>query len=394
MASTAAPSSVVVVVSVVASDRCSAVSAVVGAVDDDGAAVEMGTLAVVVGPPLAVVEEAGPSTMTTRLPDCSVAVLAATSVGPEPPHPVIEANPTRSKYRRSTSPVWPWSAPDERRQPPRMRGMATLADRPLEYFRYEHLRDHVVRITINRPEVRNAVNTPAHKEWSDLLDLAAADDDVWIVVITGAGDQAFCAGRDLKHTSMINHASPAEREADEAMMASATRLIERFDYPKPLIAAVNGVALGGGFEVAMACDLVVAADHARFGLPEVRRGIYAGGGGVHRLPRQIPLKLAMEIMLTGSPITAARALEIGIVNRVVPAADLHGAVDELIDDILLGAPLSIQATKQAAMRGLDMALPEAFGTDYPAVARMRASDDAREGPRAFAEKRTPTWTGR
>lgn len=269
-----------------------------------------------------------------------------------------------------------------------------MPERTPEFFLYEHPRPHVARITINRPEVRNAINTPAHKEWSDLLDLAEADDDVWIVTVTAVGSQAFCAGRDLKYLSMMQHAPADERAADAELMGSVTKLIERFDYSKPLIAAVNGIALGGGFEVAMACDLVIAADHVRFGLPEPRRGIYAGGGGVHRLPRQIPLKLAMEYLLTGRTMTADRALDLGIINQVVPLDQLESAVDAYIDDILLGAPLSIRATKQSAMRGLDMPLSDAFYGDFPAVKAMAASDDAREGPKAFAEKRTPIWTGR
>ncbi|ETX03391.1 MAG: enoyl-CoA hydratase [Candidatus Entotheonella factor] len=264
----------------------------------------------------------------------------------------------------------------------------------LKYFIFERPRDHVAKITINRPEVRNAINTPAHKEWSDLLDQLEGDDDTWVVVITGVGDQAFCAGRDLKHLTAMRHAPPDVRKADAEVMASVTRLIERFDFPKPLIARVNGVALGGGFEVAQACDLVVAADHAQFGLPEVRRGIYAGGGGVHRLPRQIPLKLAMEYLLTGKSMTAQRALELGIVNDVVPYAELDAAVDRLIDDIMLCAPLSVQATKQAAMQGLDKPLHVAFHFGYPAVRAMSESEDAIEGPKAFAEKRAPQWKGR
>ncbi len=269
-----------------------------------------------------------------------------------------------------------------------------MPDSELQYFLYEKPRDHVARITINRPEVRNAINTPAHKEWSDLLDEAEADDDVWVIVVTGIGDKAFCAGRDLKYLSAMRQA-PAEAQAeDAALMAQVTKLIERFHYSKPLIARVNGIALGGGFEVAMACDLVVAADHVEFGLPEPRRGIYAGGGGVHRLPRQLPLKLAMEYLLTSRTMTAARAKELGLVNDVVPFDQLDAAVDRLIDDILLGAPLSIRATKQSAMMGLDMALPEAFYHPYPAVAAMSESEDAREGPLAFSEKRIPTWKGR
>ncbi len=263
-----------------------------------------------------------------------------------------------------------------------------------KYFLYQMTRPHVAQITINRPEVRNAINTPAHKEWSDLLDHAANDDDIWIVVVTGSGDRAFCAGRDLKYLTQIQHSSEDEKKADADLMKTVSKLIERFDYPKPLIARVNGVALGGGFEVAMACDLVVAADHVELGLPEPRRGIYAGGGGVHRLPRQVPLKLAMEYLLTGKSMTAQRALEIGIVNKVVPYSDLDDTVDELIDDILLGAPLSIRATKQAATRGLDRPLGEAFYGEYPAVRSMMESEDAREGPKAFAEKRSPTWKGR
>ena len=263
-----------------------------------------------------------------------------------------------------------------------------------QYFVYEEIRPRVARITINRPEVRNAINTPAHKEWSDILDHAAADDDVWLMVITGVGRQAFCAGRDLKHLSMIRQSDEDTQAADRELMGQVTRLIERFDYPKPLIAQVNGVALGGGFEVAMACDLVVAADHAQFGLTEPLRGLYAGGGGVHRLTRQIPMKLAMEYLLTARTMTAERALELGIVNDVVPYEDLDAATDRLIDDIMRCAPLSIQATKQAAMRGLDMPLGEAFHHPYPAVARLMASEDVKEGPRAFAEKRQPNWQGR
>ena len=262
------------------------------------------------------------------------------------------------------------------------------------YFLYEMTRPHVVRITINRPEVRNAINTPAHKEWSDLLDHAAEDEDVWIVVVTGIGDKAFCAGRDLKYLSQIQHASEEDRRADSQLMSEVTKLIERFDYPKPLIARVNGIALGGGFEVAMACDLVIAAEHVEFGLPEPRRGIYAGGGGVHRLPRQVPLKLAMEYLLTGKSMTAQRAQEIGIINEVVPYAELDSALDLLIDDIMRGAPMSIRATKQSSMRGLNLPLGDAFYADYPAVRAMMDSEDAREGPKAFAEKRQPEWKGR
>jgi len=262
-----------------------------------------------------------------------------------------------------------------------------------EFFLYETPREHVARITINRPEVRNAVHPPAHKEWSDLLDVVEADDDIWVIIITGAGDKAFCAGRDLKHMAASRAAGAEAMAADQALMDATTRFIERFEIDKPVIAQVNGHAFGGGFEVALACDLVVAADHVNFGLPEPRRGIYAGGGGVHRLPRQVPLKVAMEHLLTGNPMTADRALDLGLVNRVVPYEDLESMVDELVGDILLNAPLSVRATKQAAMRGLHLPLGEAHHGTYPAVVAMQHSDDAREGPLAFAEKREPRWIG-
>jgi len=263
-----------------------------------------------------------------------------------------------------------------------------------EFFLYEKPRSHVARITINRPERRNAVHPAAHREWAELLDDAAADHDVWLVVITGAGDDAFCAGRDLKQLAEMSRASASEREAEQAMLGSVKRLVERFDYPKPLVARVNGAALGGGFEVVLACDIAIAADHATFGLPEPRRGIFAGGGGVHRLPRQIPLKLAMGFLLTGRTMSAAEALGLGLLNEVAPPGGLDEAVDRWIDDIMECAPLSVRATKQAAMRGLDLTLEQAFAGDYPAVAAMRASEDATEGPRAFAEKRQPRWSGR
>ncbi|MEM8922751.1 MAG: enoyl-CoA hydratase-related protein [Actinomycetota bacterium] len=262
------------------------------------------------------------------------------------------------------------------------------------FFTYEVPRPNVAWVTIERPEVSNAIHTPAHVEWSNILDRIAADDDIWLAVFTGSGERSFCAGRDLKHLSAVQQEGPEAVAANNAAMRTVTRLIDRPDYPKPLIARVNGAARGGGFEVALACDLVVAADHATFALPEPRRGIYAGGGGVHRLPRQLPLKLAMEYLLTGREMTAAEALDLGLINRVAPTAGLDDAVNDLIDEIMACAPLSIRATKQAAMRGLELPLTKALRAEYPAVDHMMRSDDAKEGPLAFAEKRAPRWTGR
>ena len=259
-------------------------------------------------------------------------------------------------------------------------------------IRYE-VDGHVARITIDRPERRNAVDPRAHLAFSEALDEVESDDDQWILVITGAGDQAFCAGRDLKNLAELSRATPEERARQMDMYNRSTRFIERFEFPKPVIARVNGHAHGGGFEVALACDLIIAADHATFALPEVLRGLFPGGGGTERLPRQIPLKIAMGHMLTGKPMTAARALELGVVNEVVPMAELDAAVDRWIAELLAAAPLAVRATKEKVMRGLDSPQRAAFFTNWPSLQRWRESDEPTEGPRAFAEKRAPNWTG-
>jgi crotonobetainyl-CoA hydratase len=171
-------------------------------------------------------------------------------------------------------------------------------------------------------------------------------------------------------------------------------LVARGDLWKPLIAAVNGFALGGGLEIALGCDLIIAADHATFGLPEPRVGLMAAAGGVHRLPRSIPLKLAMGMILTGRRISAAEAARIGLVNEVVPAAELPAAAERWAREICECAPLSVQASKQAAYQGLAKPLEEAMSFPYPMVQKLFSSEDLVEGPRAFAEKRKPVWKGR
>lgn len=253
----------------------------------------------------------------------------------------------------------------------------------------------VARITINRPEVRNAFDPETRWLFSEALDDVDADDDVWLLVVTGAGDQAFSAGRDLKHTAAARQHSPEQRARDDEWTRRARMLQQRRDFFKPVIAAVNGFALGGGLELALAADIIVAVEDAELGLPEPRRGLIAGGGGVHRLPRQIPLKLAMGYLLSGRHMSAARAAELGLVNDVVPRSELESCVAGWVDDILSCAPLAVRATKQAAMQGLEHAsLWEAWDRDYAWELRRRASDDAREGPLAFSEKRPPRWTGR
>jgi enoyl-CoA hydratase/carnithine racemase len=281
-----------------------------------------------------------------------------------------------------------------------------------KYTLYEAA-DHVARITINRPEVRNALHAGATEELGRHLDEIERNDDIWVAVITGAGEQAFSAGMDLKAASRqaaaapqaaaaAAPAQPADRTAQPADRSAqpadhrdrSPSLTRRFHFAKPVIARVNGYALGGGLELAMACDIIVAADHAELGLPEPRRGLIAGGVGVHRLPRQIPLKVAMGYMLTGRHMSAQRAYELGLVNQVVPLAQLDAAVSEWIADILRCSPLAVRATKESAMRGLDLPLPQAASSIWEWEKRRRTSHDRLEGPRAFAEKRPPKWEGR
>ena len=250
----------------------------------------------------------------------------------------------------------------------------------------------VATVTINRPERLNAMDSHAHLALSDALDRLAADDDIRVVVLTGAGDRAFSAGRDLKELGA--DVSDDERRETEDRWRRIRRLTDRFDYPKPIIARVQGLALGGGFELALACDIVVAAEGASFALPESKRGLIPFAGGVHRLPRQLPLKTAMGYLLTGRGMSAARAYELGLVNEVVPADRLDTAVASWAADIVACAPLSVGAIKQCALTGLDRPLAEAMAATYEAEERRKASGDALEGPRAFAEKRQPRWMGR
>jgi len=253
---------------------------------------------------------------------------------------------------------------------------------------------HVAWITLNRPEAMNALNPRLRWELSKHFDEVESNDDLWMAVVTGAGDRAFCAGADLKHRSVERQASPEQRAHWQQLAGDSKSLIERWYYPKPVIAMVNGYALGGGLELAMACDIIIAADHAEFGLPEPRRGLIAGAAGVHRLPRQIGLKPAMGFMLTGRHMSAARAYELSLVNEVVPAPKLKETVDGYVADILRCAPLAVRATKEASMRGLDFPLAQAYYTQYDAERRRLLSEDAQEGPLAFAEKRSPNWKGR
>jgi|Deesub1362A_J573_1020465.scaffolds.fasta_scaffold00042_99 enoyl-CoA hydratase/carnithine racemase len=262
--------------------------------------------------------------------------------------------------------------------------------------RYEFIRvekkDHITIVTINRPEVRNALHPPACKEMDEAFNEFCEDPDAWVAIVTGEGDKAFCAGNDLKWQAQ--HGYEALRKGLDSLKGGFGGITRRFDCFKPIIAAVNGLALGGGFEIVLACDLIVAAEHASFGLPEPRVGLMAGAGGVHRLPRHIPYHLAMGMILTGRRFSAQEAEAMGLVNEVVPSKELMAAAQRWASEILECSPLAVRASKEAALRGMDMGLQEAIGTVFPGMTILRESEDAVEGPRAFAEKRKPRWKGR
>lgn len=243
-------------------------------------------------------------------------------------------------------------------------------------------------ITLARPASLNAITSDMHWELEEAFNAFAAADDELICVVTGEG-RGFCAGSDLKEAAAIGARSyPPHGYAG---------LIERFDCPKPIIAAVNGLALGGGFEVVLACDIVVAGESASFGLPEPLVGAIALGGGLHRLARQVPLKQAMGMILASRRVSAAEGLRMGFVTEVVPDAELGAAIDRWCAEILRASPVSLRTSKELVMRGLaqpDVESAMRAQPSDPAFMAWRNSEDAREGPLAFAEKRTPVWKGK
>ena len=250
---------------------------------------------------------------------------------------------------------------------------------------------HVVQVTIRRPEVMNALNMDAHCELDQAWSRFEADEEAWVAILTGEGDKAFCAGADLKEARQ--RAAPQQYWMT-LKPGGFGGLTERFTQVKPVIAAVNGYALGGGFEMALACDIIVAAEHARFALPEPRVGVMASDGGVHRIVRQLPLKIGMGLLLSGRQLSAAEAHAWGLVNAVVPAAELLEQAQSWADDIVACAPLAVRASKQAAMAGLDLPLADAINRRYDGILRWASAQDTLEGPRAFVEKRKPRWKGR
>jgi len=249
-------------------------------------------------------------------------------------------------------------------------------------------RGNVMIITINRPEARNAVNAAVSTAVGDAMAEAQQDPDIRVVVITGSGDKSFCAGADLK--AIARKENLYHPDHGEWGFAGYVRHF----IDKPTIAAVNGTALGGGTELALASDLVVARESASFGLPEVKRGLIAAAGGVFRLAEQLPRKVAMELMFTGEPMSAADALKWGLINQVVPDGTELDAALALAERTTVNAPLAVQASKRVACGADDGVITDDEAgwarttREFPTLLR---SEDAKEGPLAFAEKRQPVW---
>ena len=246
--------------------------------------------------------------------------------------------------------------------------------------------NHIMTVTLERPDRLNALHPPANAELGEVFDDFANDDDMWVAIITGRG-RGFSAGNDLRYQAEGGERVPMPR--------GFAGLTSRFDLQKPVIAAVNGVSMGGGFEIALACDLIIASEKALFALPEPKVGLAALAGGLNRLPRQIGSKRALGMILTGRHVSAEEGLTLGFVNEVVAHDDLMNAANRWANDICQCAPLSIRASKDVVYRSLDCAsLEESMKVGYESVKAMVKGEDYIEGPKAFSEKRPPNWKGR
>lgn len=251
----------------------------------------------------------------------------------------------------------------------------------------ERLPNHVALVTINRPEARNAVNGAVATGLQAAVDETEADTDIWVVIITGAGSEAFCAGADLKEVSAGRGALLGTERNGFGGFVYAQRT-------KPWIAAVNGFALAGGCEISLACDLIVASENAAFGLPEVLRGLIAAAGGLIRLPRAIPPNIAMELILTAGRLDAQRAAHYGLVNQVTPVGKVIDGAIALAQRISMNSPIAVRQSLAVAKRSNDMTELELRELTQRCYDKVKASDDYKEGPLAFIEKRAPRWSGR
>jgi enoyl-CoA hydratase len=254
-----------------------------------------------------------------------------------------------------------------------------------EVLRERH--GHVEIVTINRPDQRNAINGAVSLGMSEIMDDLEKDDDCWVVIITGAGDKAFSAGMDLK--AFASGEGGGIINGNGGFAGITTRV-----FPKPIIAAVNGSALAGGFEIMLSCDLVVAVEHAVFGIPEAKRGLIAGGGGLIRMPKRLPMAIALEMGMTGDSIDARRAEALGLVNKVVPADKLMEEALALAERISANAPLAVRYSKTVMKQAAEVPESEGWKINAEAVGIVFSSADAMEGPVAFAEKRAPNWQGK
>ena len=249
--------------------------------------------------------------------------------------------------------------------------------------------NHVARVTIDRPDRMNAIDEASEAELMRIWAAIEADDQVRCIVLTGAGERAFCTGADMKQSG--NKTGLEYWAAARPGGFGGLSLRESLDVP--VIARVNGHAVGGGFEMVLGCDIVIAVEEATFGLPEPRVGRLPLDGGMTLLQRQVPFRLAMGLLFTGRRIAAAEAYRMGLVNEVVPRGELDAAVARWVDDVLACAPLSLRAIKQVVRRTAQLSAAEARGQLLPALAEALQSDDAGEGVRAFLEKRRPIWRG-
>jgi enoyl-CoA hydratase/carnithine racemase len=248
--------------------------------------------------------------------------------------------------------------------------------------------DRIATITLDRPEAMNALDPPMLWELADAWDKAEADDDVWVVLVTGAGDRAFCVGADLKTTIR------AKADGRAPLPDSSRSLLRDRVFPKPVVAAVNGYCIGGGLELLLGTDLRYASETATFALQEVRWGVFPAGGGSVGLPRQIPYCRAMELLLLGDRVDAATAMDMGLLNGVVPAGEVLGRARAAAERICRNGPLAVRRVKESVARGLGMLRSDAYREELRLSADVFTSDDAREGALAFAEKRPPRFTGR
>jgi len=249
--------------------------------------------------------------------------------------------------------------------------------------------EHIATVTLNRPDVRNAMNTAMREELFRCFTALATDDEVRAVVVTGAGERAFSAGADIRE--FVEPQVPVQLR-EQRRRLDFRQVME--GCPQPIIAAIRGVALGGGLELALACDIRIAAEDARLGLTEINLAIIPGGGGTQRLPRLVGRGKALEMILTGARIGATEALRLGLVERVVPAGDVLTAAFELARDLAGKAPIALRYAKEAVVKGLQLPLADGLRLENDLSTLLRTTEDRVEGARAFLEKRKPSWKGR